>query len=475
MAMRRALICCACVALSAYRSGSDAPPTVDQPSTTEAEVSTTTAAPTSTQSTTTTRPAPAKLQVAWRAPVEGVLSGRLDADNLVTVSGSIAVASVGLTTTAQDLQTGATLWRMHAAPNANRDMPPVVVGDRVPVAHDQRTVAVLDARTGRELWTFRAQQALGCEALSAMAATANHLYVVGFRCTGVPDGSGTLIGVSMADGSLAWHTPMPGAAAVHVRPEADGSTVVVGTADDVRAQTTDTYRAFDASTGRALWARAFERLPETRAFAISQPPRIAGDVAILPHGSLVADIRPSGLDLRSGEVRWHAQIRQTALIGTALVGFDPVRLPGEARLALMAIDVRTGQTLWRDAAAGGLLPSTYSNDPLVVVTDRLVSIDTQTGKRLIDVETDRPSEQRFVSRRGFIVGHNRAIVVSTTPASNATVAETVVQLVDLQSGKTLTTQREGTFAASVYREGDWLVLLVGGHPAPSELVAYRLG
>jgi outer membrane protein assembly factor BamB len=303
------------------------------------------------------------------------------------------------------------------------------------------------------------------------------VFAVAFdRCddTSNRDAPGILLALSLTDGAIAWQVALRGAADVHVRPEADDEIVVIGTVNDRRVQATDTYVAFDARTGARLWSTDFHRVPETLALAISRPPRLVDGVVVVNQGSLVADIRPIGLDAKSGQVLWHSQVGNEVLVNDTLIALDRVRDSPEQPLAMIGIDARTGRTRWRDPTLRGWFATAQPSDPLVLVSDRVVAIDTRSGQRLIDVPTQQPTSQRLFSRRGFLLENQRAIVVSTTPQTNVTNAETIVEFLDLTTGATTQSVREPAFTTSVFFGDDHFSILVAGGPQPSTLINYRV-
>jgi hypothetical protein len=177
---------------------------------------------------------------------------------------------------------------------------------------------------------------------------------------------------------------------------------------------------------------------------------VIGDVVVVHQGSQVADLRPSGLSARTGEVLWHSHIGNEVLVGDTLVALDRVRDSPEQPLAAIGIDVRTGGTRWRDPTVRGWMGTAQPIDPFVFVSDRIVAIDAKSGQHVVDVPTQPPTNQRLFSRRGFLLEDRKAVVVSTTPQTNVTKAETIIEFLDLSTGTTTQSLREPAFATSVF-------------------------
>ncbi|HUP75441.1 MAG TPA: hypothetical protein VM282_20520 [Acidimicrobiales bacterium] len=184
--------------------------------------------------------------------------------------------------------------------------------------------------------------------------------------------------------------------------------------------------------------------------------------------------RPAGLDLATGRVLWFSSIGNEVLIGDTVVGLDRVRDFPQLPLAVIGVDVLSGQARWRDADLRAAYSPLDAASPAAFVSDRFVVVDPRSGTRRVDAPLADLSAERLLFRRGFVLDDSRAVIVTTSPQSNVSVANTSIQTRDLSNGRVLATFDEAGFATAHQVGGDLLVaVLARGPDEPSVIVAYR--
>lgn len=273
-------------------------------------------------------------QLVWSAPIGAGDSRRQQLATDPVVAGSTiftldAQARVQATSTA-----GAPIWTVDLTPPMQRDASAsggglATDGGRVFVASAFAVLVALDAATGREIWRHRFEAPL----------------------TGAPAVQGDRVYVTAADSTL-W--------------------------------------ALDAGTGRVDWSMAGAESITT--VARGAAPAIAGELVLMPTkaGELTA-VRRS-----TGAIVWSSVIagRRTgaALAAISAITGDPVVDGTRVYTAnhqgrLVALDLRTGNTLWsaREAAVAPVWPVGGS---VFVVTDenRLMRLNGADGTPIWSVE-----------------------------------------------------------------------------------------
>jgi hypothetical protein len=104
-----------------------------------------------------------------------------------------------------------------------------------------------------------------------------------------------------------------------------------------------------------------------------------------------------------------------------------------------------------------------------------VVVDPRSGTRRIDAPLNDLSTERPLFRRGFVLDDVKAVVLTTTPQTNVTVANMSIQLRDLNSGSALAAFNEPGFATAYQLGGDIVVaVLARGPNEQSVIVAYRI-
>ncbi len=178
---------------------------------------------------------------------------------------------------------GAVRWRVE---RPVRDVAPALTADSVLVPTEKGLLA-LDRATGRERWTAT---------LDDRTNTPVVVGGVGGRAV-VTTWKGLLAGIDLADGSVAWRTPLGGAS---LGPAAVSGSTAVATFDTGHVAGAV---AVDAATGRQRWAVALP--PDgTSAPAIVAGPDGRGATVVV----VAADVAAHGLALDNGAERWRTPI-----------------------------------------------------------------------------------------------------------------------------------------------------------------------
>lgn len=475
-----ALLVVATVACTSAAGPGVAVPTSTLPAATTIDVATRSSLTQSTSTTTTRTRSVVGMVEAWRVELAEPLSPRPGAGGRVTIGGQTVVVALDRSVVAYDAASGARLWTLPLAVGGVEPLVPLVVDSTVVVATDTQTIERVDLRTGRRRWQARLGGSASCTAMTSPVANRLHVLVVTQdRCNDSVPEPARLVAISLGEGTTVWERLVAGTeqGEVHASPAANDDVVVVGGIGDRRSAVRDTYAAFDATTGAPRWAAQFDRAPENIALRITQPPRLYENAVVVVHvATVLTDIaRPAGIDLATGRVLWFASIGNEVLLDDTLVGLDRVRDSPQQLLAAIGVDVLTGQTRWRDSELrNGYWPLDVSSHA-AFVSDRFVVVAPRTGTRLLDVPLSGQSTDRPLFRRGFLLDDRKAVVLTTTPPTNVTVASTSIQTRDLDKGTTLAAFDQHGFATAHQLGDDLLVaVLARGPTEASVIVAYRI-
>ena len=99
----------------------------------------------------------------------------------------------------------------------------------------------------------------------------------------------------------------------------------------------------------------------------------------------------------------------------------------------------------------------------------------RVGARAGAARLSGPSTDWSLFRRGFLLEDSKAVVLTTTPQTNVTVASTSIQTRDLDTGTTLAVFDQPGFATAHQLGDDLLVaVLARGPTEASMIVAYRI-
>lgn len=270
------------------------------------------------------------------------------------------------------------------------DFPLVVSAreDRVALANSQGVVAVLDAKTGKDIWRLKLDQAI-----SAGVGSDGQLLAVVTRNNEL---------VAMQDGKVQWRKSMP--AQSFTAPLVAGARVFVLTADR-------SVIAFDGATGRQLWTQQRPGEP----LVLKQ----AGVLLAFKNTLLVGlSGRLVGLDPNTGVIRWESAIatpRGTNDIERLVDLVGPFDRVGDVvcvrafQTSVGCVNAERGQGLWTRPSVGEMGVSGNATLLITPLSNGVVQAwSRNTGERLWDTERlkYRILSAPLVMPRGVLVADN---------------------------------------------------------------------
>ncbi len=300
----------------------------------------------------------------WRATLPVAVRGGIAVIGQTVITAQIDGVVVGL-----DAATGAVRWRTEMSaglppgPSAIFGAPAAEDGD-VLIGH-QRLVSALDGATGRPLWS--AEPTTGgwdSQSLSAIAVGG------GIAAGAFHRDRGGVIAWDRATGRELWRFAGEDAVGINASPVIAGDTVFVMTARDVAF-------ALDAATGAVRWQTPLDPQGFGWGNATIGTPAYAQSIVVVP--TLYRDV--VALDAISGTELWRASatpspLRTTHYRGARQAGFaaSPVIAGGVVWIAdtagrLYALDLYSGAQLWQTALDVPVLAGlAISGDDLVVAS-----------------------------------------------------------------------------------------------------------
>jgi outer membrane protein assembly factor BamB len=273
-----------------------------------------------------------------------------------------------------------------------RDVAPRLTADLVLAATDDG-VAAFDRATGAPRWDV------------PLGERANTPVVAG-RLAVATTWEGSVIGLELAGGRVAWRTALPGASMGPA--DADASTVVATW--EAPGRTGAGVVAIDAATGRQRWGSRVE------AGGVSAPVLARAGLVVLVAGDLAAH----GLALDSGAERWHVDVEGA---GSPEVPPAPV---GDAVLVahrlggLVLVDAASGRPSWRASTDGAVV----RGGPVGGAPGGPFALALDDGRLLVDGPGRRRSLVAWDGRiSGLALGRGGRLLVSGREApENALVA-----------------------------------------------------
>ncbi|MGG1943610.1 outer membrane protein assembly factor BamB [Trinickia sp. NRRL B-1857] len=256
-------------------------------------------------------------------------------------------------------------WRTSVGKAGRYFFSPLVVGDYVYAAGSNGSVAKIDGKTGRKVWSTKLHDDLTSGVGSDGTYTA-----VGAEKGGVE--------VLDGDGKLLWKTTVPGE--IVSPPLVGNGYVVVRTIDGQ-------ISAFNASTGELRWQYRNRAVPLN--LRVSAGMAFAAQAAVLagfPGGSL------SAINLKTGDDYWQAPVsfpkgvteveRINDVTGApTLVGAEACAVTFQGRIS--CFDANSGQPVWEQTFSG--VAGLAADRTAVVAPDDwsvLQAFDATTGKPL---------------------------------------------------------------------------------------------
>lgn len=281
--------------------------------------------------------------------------------------------------------------RVNWATNLGKVDFPLVVSareDRIALANGQGVVAVLDAKSGKDIWRLQLNQPIaagvGSDGQQAAVVTRSNELVV------------------LQDGKVQWRKTLP--AQSFTAPLIAGARVFVLTADR-------SVMAFDGATGRSLWTQQRPGEP----LVLKQ----AGVMLAFKNTLLVGlSGRLSGLDPNTGAIRWESAIatpRGTNDIERLVDLVSPYDRRGDVvcvrafQASVGCVNAERGQSVWTRQSVGELGVS--GNDSLLIapLSNGVVQAwNRATGERLWETERlkYRQLSAPLVTPRGVFLADN---------------------------------------------------------------------
>ena len=295
----------------------------------------------------------------WRYETSDIVSGTLKVvDGIVYVGAGPGVYALRAST-------GELIWISRI--NGLVSFSPLLFGEVLYVGSVAGFLYALDSSTGEELWRYKAN-----EESYSVSASGGKVYVEVFTAPTVIDqtmyigtDSGHVRALDASTGDLLWEYDALGY--VDLRPMVRGNVVyAVSSSNGI-------LHAIDSATGELIWSH--DRGHRIHAFAL-------GTSLLLVNGFDGGVSRVYGLDLLSGDLRWQAR-------GESL--FEPMVIDGVIYVVQIAegedglvdgfsaLDVETGETLWRYHSAVNLGRPSALSDGVVYVSPTENFYDKERG------------------------------------------------------------------------------------------------
>ena len=236
-----------------------------------------------------------------------------------------------------------------------------VEGDRAFVGLDGGSVVGVDLADGTVAW----QRDLDGQLVTSLAAS-DGLVFAGLQGDG--DTPPVLAAIDQATGEVRWRYEPTGAASIVSAPSvADSAVHAVFT-----GLSETSVVALDAGTGEQIWSQRLDS-----AFDVAAPPVVAGGAVYVtdPRGQSRA------LDAASGEQRWDFAQNSIVLRTVPVLVAEHLIVPtidGE----LAAIEVTTGELVWRGVADGSPIRA------MAVAGDRLIAVSGGAQNGFVAFEHD---------------------------------------------------------------------------------------
>jgi outer membrane protein assembly factor BamB len=237
--------------------------------------------------------------------------------------------------------------------SCSRQSPPVVANNRIFVT-DQTGIAAYNAKTGKQLWTYRFRDSFD-EVTPVLTVAGNRLLAAFNGCISQSDPDGQLVAFNVADGTQLWSKRRD--APMYVKVIDKDVAVVAG--EDVFEPVVTGYRVSD---GAELWSHIGR---------LHQPVSANGRVLVEQEDFTGSDL----LDIRTGAVLWTSPTRWAVQAAGQAGG--PLYATGPAG-ELARINVETGAVAWSVPGAGGKLAVDGPRLYVAQGTD-LVARDSATG------------------------------------------------------------------------------------------------
>jgi outer membrane protein assembly factor BamB len=236
------------------------------------------------------------------------------------------------------------LWRSRALPHPGRSF---IASGAVALMTDEVGLCAVNTVTGRLRWTWRSDRPSW-----PPAAAAGRVFVAN---------SAALTAIEIGSGHRLWRRQL---ATNNRRQQAGFPVVAVAQEDTVYLTEPDAVWALDATTGRLRWQAPVDD-PEA-GLAMSN-----GAVFVVDRIGVL-----NALSATNGRALWHRQVAQSPAVPAVAGGVVMVGYGG-----LVALDVRTGDSLWHmDSELETTRVALDGTTAYVAASDRLLAVDARTGE-----------------------------------------------------------------------------------------------
>jgi outer membrane protein assembly factor BamB len=311
----------------------------------------------------------ALLQTRWQAQV-----GQFYASAASHAGGRLFLCSNLYGVLAQSPDDGDLLWTQFAGGVGNCGTP-VLAGDQAYLVSSafgpyRNVVSAIDQSNGAVRWT--AELPAGADHLGLGFGPALHndrLFITSARRA--------VVAVDAADGQLLWQASTGGEAVLNNDPSVGGGRVFVSTWHDCCAAAPRQLFAFDAQSGRALWAS------DVDASNMQYPALVMNHAVIV--GSDSGDVR--AFDPATGQRLWTRPLK--GYVSAPLAGHGQRVYVVSGNRTVQALDAKTGEPLWQRNLGGSHQVASnlaWANGVLYFTTQdanghqRLMAVKAGTGK-----------------------------------------------------------------------------------------------
>jgi len=258
----------------------------------------------------------------------------------------------------------ATVWQAQVGDGSDDKflkLPPLVTSSRVVASSADGTVAAFDRRSGKQLWRTDTGGQLG----SAPGGD-DELVVVG-------GSEGAVIAVNAASGTELWRTPL--SSEILSAPGVAANTVVVRTTDGH-------LYGLDRSNGEQRWA--FNQTEPVLTLRGTSAPQVFanGVIAGMDNGTLVTVLSDTGQQIWSTKIadaRGSSELQRIVDIDGDPVIRDDVVFAVSYQGNIAAIDLRSGEPIWRRAMSSSEGVGVGTDNVYVTDADSIVSALSRSG------------------------------------------------------------------------------------------------
>lgn len=298
--------------------------------------------------------------------------------------------------------------------------PPVVADGRIFVANARAEVIAFDAKSGRRIWKAIMTPDVSERKKFWQVFQKNNPAEIGFGGGVAYDsgrvfmtsGFGFVAAIDAESGELIWKEKTE--APIRNAPTAANGEVFVVT-------NTNEILAFDQETGEESWD--FQSFEEKARFLAATSPAVSEGIVLAPFSS--GEV--TALDAENGRQLWSKTIGRSSrmnalsdlndIAGSPVIDRDRAYAVSHAG-QMMAIDMRTGDTIWEQPIGGLQTPWVAGNTLYVLsVENQLVALDRDTGKvawvaQLPKYKNEKKKKHRLIWNGPVLAGGNLVVASS---------------------------------------------------------------